>query len=132
MSKKTFEKENIIRICRNHISGILGEALLKLFLKEELIKRINDEYIITERGWDELELIGVDVNNLRLIKGKIVTVCIESDHGVLLEHIGSHLGKMIFDRMYEMGWLYLKDEKRYIITEKGENGLESLHVNLKN
>ncbi len=131
MNKELNEKTVKISLCNDHMGGLLGEALLKFFLKEELIKRQDDDFIITDKGWEELEIIGINVDKLRSIKNKIVNVCIESNHGILYEHIGSHLGSLMTERMFELEWLKKKDEKKYELTEKGLSGLESLGVRIK-
>ena len=131
MNKKIDLKEKIINSCNDHIGGLIGEALLKYFLKEELIKNIDDEYIITDKGWEELEIIGIDIEKLQSMKRKIVNICIESNHGILYEHIGSYLGALLMDKMIEIGWIIKKDEKSFVITEKGILGLDSLGVKIK-
>lgn len=130
MNKRLSEKGRIVNTCYDHVGGLLGEALLKFFLKEDLIKRMDEEFIITEKGWDELEIIGIDIEKLRSIKRKIVNVCIESNHGILYEHIGSYLGTILMEKMFELGWLKKRDDKRFELTEKGMAGLENFGVNI--
>lgn len=120
-----------IKICRKHIGGLLGESLLQFLLKEEWIKRENEDFYITDNGWDELELIGVDTDILRSSENKNVKICTESDQGILYEHIGSSLGELFMNRMIEMGWISKKDETKFELTEKGLEGLESLGVKIK-
>jgi len=131
MNKKLFEKGKIVSICYDHISGLLGEALLKFFLKEKLIEINDSEYKITDKGWEELEIIGIDIEKLRSNGRKMVNVCMESYHGILYEHIGSSLGTMILQRMLELGWINKKDEFNYELTGLGLSGLESLGIIFK-
>lgn len=131
MNRRSFDRRIIVSPCYDHLGGLLGESLLRFFLKEKLIKRLDEDYIITDNGWEELEIIGIDVDKLRSDKRKIVKVCIESNHGILYEHIGSYLGALLMERIFELGWLKKKDEKRYEITDKGLTGLESLGVRIK-
>jgi len=131
LNKILSEKGRVVRPCYDHVGGLLGEAILRFFLKEDLIKRIDEEYIITEKGWDELEIIGIDIEKLRSINRKIVNVCIESSHGILYEHIGSYLGNILMEKMFELGWLLKKDDNRFELTEKGLIGLESFGVKIK-
>jgi len=131
MNKVNFEKQINVTSCYNHIGGLLGEALLRFFLKENLIKIFDNEYIITDKGWDELEIIGVDVDKLRSTKKKIVNICFESNHGILYEHLGSYLGDLLMRRMIELEWIKKKNEKIFLLTEKGLTGLESMGVKIK-
>ena len=131
MNGQYYDKNRTVTICDGHISGLLGEAILKLFLKEELIKKNDNEFDITEKGWDELEIIGIDTNKLQSIKRRIVSICFESKQGILYEHIGSYLGVLLKDRVFELGWMKKIDDYRYEITDKGLKGFESMGVRIK-
>jgi len=132
MCSKSLNKGKTIKICYDHIGGILGEAILKFFIKEKLIELVDEEYEITEKGWDELEIIGVDINKLRSEKRKTVNICFESNHGILYEHLGAHLGNVIMKRMTELNWIMKKQEKNYELTEKGFSGLNNMGIKIKN
>jgi len=130
-NSKYFNKGKIVSSCNDHIGGLLGEAILRFFLKENLIKMTENEYFITDKGWEELELIGVDVDKLRALKNQIVKICFESNHGILYEHLGSYLGNLLMIRMIELEWI-IKNEKKFELTEKGLTGLESMGIRIKN
>ena len=118
MNKVNLEKKINVTSCYDHLGGLLGEALLRFFLKENLIKIFNNEYVITDKGWDELEIIGIDVDKLRSTKRKIVNICFESNHGILYEHLGSYLGDLLKERMIELEWIKKKNVKSFLLTEK--------------
>jgi hypothetical protein len=113
MNKLDSEKKLHITFCNDHVGGFLGEALLKFFLKENLIKFFDNEYVITDKGWDELEIIGVDVNKLRSSKIKIVNICFEKKPGILYEHLGSNLGNLLTERLIELEWIKKKYKKKF-------------------
>ena len=131
MNKVNFEKKMIVTSCYDHLGGLLGEALLRFFLKENLIKMTDNDYVITEKGWDELEIIGIDIDKLRSAKRKIVNICFESNHGILYEHLGSYLGSLLTERMIELNWIKKNNGKNFELTEKGLTGLESMGVKIK-
>ena len=131
MSNINLKKKVLIKSCHDHIGGFFGESVLRFFLKEGLIKMKENEYVITKKGWDELEIIGVDVDKLRLSERKIVNICFESNHGILYEHLGSYLGNLFMKRMIELDWIKKRDEKTFELTEKGFSGLESLGIKIK-
>ncbi|MBN2603980.1 MAG: hypothetical protein JXA91_07615 [Candidatus Thermoplasmatota archaeon] len=131
MNSKFFENGKIVIICNDHIGGLLGEALLKYFLREELIKKTNGDYIITEKGWEELEIIGIDIDKLRSNNKKIITICSDSNYGIICEHMGSHLGALLMERMFELEWFKKKDKNIFELTERGVTGLESLGIKIK-
>jgi len=132
MNNLNFEKIMNLTTCNGHLGGVLGEALLRFFLKEELIKMNDKEYFITQKGWDELEIIGIDVDKLRSAKKKIVNICFESNHGILYEHVGAYLGNLLMERMIELNWIQKKNDKLYQLTEKGFAGFESMGIKIKN
>ena len=131
MNNINLEKKINVTFCNDHLSGLLGEALLRFFLKENLIRIFDNEYSCTEKGWAELEIIGLDVDKLRLSKRKIVNICIENNQGNLYEHLGSDLGNLLMERMIELDWIKKKNEKKFLLTKKGLIGLESMGVELK-
>lgn len=131
MNKVNLDKKINVTSCYDHIGGLLGEALLRFFLKENLIKILDNEYVITDKGWDELEIIGVDINKLRSTQSKAASVCFESSHGILYEHLGSTLGSLLMDRMVELEWLKKENGKKFQLTAKGLAGLESMGVKIK-
>ena len=129
---RNFDEVIKINICKEHIGGLLGEAILQFFLKEKLIiKNDNDEYKITDKGWEDLEIIGININELNRGNNKIVPICIEKDNGILFEHIGSKLGSLIYERFFQMKWLLKVDENKTVLSNKGISGLRSLGVKIK-
>jgi DNA-binding PadR family transcriptional regulator len=131
LNNKLFENGKIVVSCKNHIGGLLGETLLKYFLREDLIKKSKNDYEITEKGWEELEIIGIDIDKIRLNDKKNVNICSDSNYGIIYEHIGSYLGALIMERLFELGWFKKKDESVLEITDKGILGLESLGIRIK-
>ncbi len=131
MNNEISKKDRILTSCDDHISGLLGEALLRFFLKENLIKQKDGVYDITKKGWEELELIGIDIEKLKSNKRKMLNVCIESNHGIFYEHIGSSLGSLLMERMIELKWILKIDEKKYELTDRGITGLLSMGVKIK-
>jgi len=132
MFSKLPSNKRDVKICYDHIGGLLGEAILKFFIKEKLIELVNDDYEITEKGWDELEIIGIDVNKLKSAKRNPVNICFESDHGILYEHLGSYLGNLLMERMVELNWMLKINEKNYELTERGISGLKNIGIKIKN
>ena len=111
---------------------MLGEAILHYFLKNKLIEKLDDEYHITEQGYEELELIGIDIDNIISSSKTIIIICFESNDGILYEHIGSLLGKLIMERLLELAWIHKIDDSTIEVTSKGIEGLQSIGIKLKN
>ena len=132
MNRRLFDRRIIVSPCYDHLGGLLGESLLRFFLKEKLIKRFDEDYIITDNGWEELEIIGIDINNLSSSKRKIVNICYESNHGIFYEHLGAHLGTLLLEKMIELNWIEKKDDKTFMLTQRGLAGLDAMGVKIKN
>ena len=128
MKSNQIYKRTIVESCYDHIGGILGEALFKYLLKEKWMENIDGGYNLTDKGWEELEIMGLDVDTLRNTKRKIVNVCFQSNYGIFHEHMGVNLGSLMLRLMVDLNWLVKIDEKRYEMTNTGVSGLESLGV----
>ena len=121
----------LVTICYDHIGGVLGEIIFKFLLKEKWIEQSENDYAITEKGWDELELIGIDISKLKDSKRKTINVCTERNFGIFHEHIGSHLGVLLLEYMIESNWLQKKNDKVFELNDNGLKALESLGVDIK-
>ena len=124
--------KNIFNICNEHIGGLLGEAILHHFLKNKLIQLKDDEYYLSEKGYEELELMGIDINNIILTSQKKIKICFEKHHGILYEHIGSFLGKLILEKMLELRWVNKINGNMIELTRNGRDGLQYIGIRLKN
>ncbi len=127
-------ERKIVTPCYDHLGGILGEALFTFLLKEKWVQkgRKDKDYNITEKGWNELEIFGIDVKKLRSTEKKIVTACTERHYGIYHEHTGAHLGAFITDLLFEWGWIVKKEENQLKVTKKGLRGLDALGIDTKN
>ena len=125
------KNRKLVTICYDHISGVLGEIIFKFLLKEKWIEQSENDCIITEKGWNELEMIGIDISKLRDSNRKIINICTERNLGIFHEHIGSHLGSLLLDHMIESKWLQKKNDKDFELNDKGLQALETLGVDIK-
>ena len=131
INEKKIYREIKINTCNGHISGLLGEAILNFFLKEKLIEQYEKSYKITEKGWENLELIGIDINYLLSnMNKKVVDICTDNKNGILFEHIGSKLGFLIKEELLHLYWIKSSNENLYL-TDKGIEGLKSIGVKIK-
>ena len=77
------------------------------------------------------EFIGIYVTCLKSIKWNVLSFCIESGHAILLEHINSHSGIVLIERLIEPGWFEKYEWNRFRLNEKSEERLESLEMKIK-
>lgn len=130
MNSAKIVERKIVTTCYDHLGGILGELIFNFFLKEKLIEKskVDNEYIISGKGWNELEIFGIDVKKLRSSKRKIVTICYDTYYGIYDQHIGAHLGAVLKDWFFELGWVVINEKKIVRLTKKGLHGLKALGV----
>ena len=121
----------LVTICYDHIGGVLGETIFKFLLKEKWIEQSENDYAITEKGWNELEMIGIDISKLKDSKRKTINVCTERNLGIFHEHIGSNLGALLLEHMIELNWLQKKNDKVFELNDNGLQALELLGVDIK-
>jgi hypothetical protein len=129
MKKKFFNKMNVITSCNDHIGGIVGEIVLKYFLKQRLIEAHDDDVFLTDKGKEELELMGIEQS--LLCSPTSVQICHEQDFGIVYEHLGGTLGRLFLHRLLELGWVLPRDEGSYVFTQKGLEGFTTLGIDLK-
>ena len=132
MDSKNNKLNKIFNICYGHIGGMLGEVLLYHFLKNKIIEKQDDDYYLTEQGFEELELIGIDIDDIISSSKTKVKICFESKDGILYEHIGSLLGELIMERLVELEWIRKIDDSSVELTTRGIEGLQSIGIKLKN
>ena len=131
MNQNLLEERKIISLCYDHFGGILSEALFNFLIKEKWIQKDEKEISITEKGWNELEILGIDVEKLQPTKTKVVTSCIERQYGIHHEHTGAYLGSLLADWLVDSGWIVKKGDDNLNLTKKGLHGLEALGVDIK-
>ena len=118
----------LVAPCYDHITGQVGESMFKLLLKRRWLHQLSEsgDIEITPQGFKGLAEFGIDVERLRASKRKPVNACIERFGGSQYPHTGSHLGALLTDRLFELGWLQGKGTKNYELTEAGMTGLKQL------
>ena len=131
MNKNIYQKRFPVTICNDHIGGSLGESIFHFFLRESLLQQSNNEYSISDKGWDELELIGVNINALQTSSRKKVSICVEKNFGIIYEHIGAHLGSLLLQRFLELAWIHQPSTAVYELSQDGLQGLQSMGVKIK-
>ena len=131
MNTNLCAERKIITSCYDHFGGVLGEVLFNFLIKEKWIQKDEKEISITEKGWNELEILGIDVEKLQPPKTKVVTSCIERQYGIHHEHTGSYLGSLLADWLVDSGWIVKKGNDHLNLTKKGLHGLEALGVDIK-
>lgn len=110
-----------IASCYDHLGGVVGERLAdRLLALGWLTPEPNPG--ITPAGWAGLRDLGVDLAPLMSQRRRPVSFC----H----EHVGAHLGAILFQHVQANGWLTVVGEEAQL-TSAGEAVLARLGVNLE-
>ena len=59
------------RTCYDHIAGAVGVAIHDAFLARGWLSRDGSEYVVTERGKQELERLGIDIAAVQAARRRI-------------------------------------------------------------
>ncbi|OHD56830.1 MAG: hypothetical protein A2Y33_12740 [Spirochaetes bacterium GWF1_51_8] len=119
------------RLCYDHLSGILGEAIhTALFRNGFLIG--GDKPELSPAGEEELRRLGMDLDALKQPGRKPIAPCVERAEGKMYPHMGAHLGAILLDGFLKIGWLTPAGEggKDFSITGTGRDGFDKLGVYL--
>ena len=132
MEKQSMKERKAAALCYKHLGGRLGEELFDWLQQKGWIRQLPDtgEYEITEQGWSGLGELGIDTGILRNTKRKRVCSCIERHGGTHYSHAGAHLGELLAQRLVEMGWLEVAEDKQCTVTAAGLVGLNQWGIHM--
>lgn len=118
-----------IASCYDHLGGVVGERLTdRLLALGWLTPEPNPG--ITPAGWAGLRDLGVDLAPLMSQRRRPVAYCTERPGEARHEHVGAHLGAILFQHFRANGWLTVAG-KEVQLTPAGEEVLGRLGVNLE-
>jgi DNA-binding transcriptional ArsR family regulator len=129
------------RTCYDHLAGRLGAGLMGALLERDLLvggdgtfdaraaerDRLSApgsdlDYRVTERGFDELSVFGVDFDALAGRSRPLIRYCV--DWSEQRHHLAGSLGAALADRMLELGWVSRARRGRAVhISREGSAGL---------
>lgn len=110
------------RTCYRHLAGKIGVAVADALLAHQWIKLENEDFVLTVVGQLFFENLGINVEELRAKKGKLIKACL--DFSERRYHLSGLLGEAFFNKMLELGWIRKTQNSRAImITEIGKEEL---------
>jgi DNA-binding transcriptional ArsR family regulator len=129
------------RTCYDHLAGMLGTGLMQALIDEGLLaggdgtfdpKRARDDrlaspgfdldYRLTERGVQELEAFGIELESLRSRRRPLIRYCV--DWSEQRHHLAGALGAALAERMLALGWIRRARRGRAVhVTDEGYRGL---------
>lgn len=111
------------RHCYKHLAGYVGVKLEEALVgKGLLIRQHTDNYLITDKGWNWFEHLGIDkkalINSKRLTKQYL-------DFSERKSHLGGKLGEALMAAFVKLKWIeQIPDSRAVKITPTGKNKLK--------
>ncbi len=110
------------RYCYDHLAGRLGLSLAQALVGQELVRRVDDAFLLTEPGERWCGELGLDVPALRQGRRKFAYPCL--DWSERQDHLGGALGAALALRMTELGWIERRRHSRVVtVTADGRQAL---------
>jgi DNA-binding transcriptional ArsR family regulator len=113
------------RSCYDHLAGSLAIALHDRLIRMNWLSRTEAEsYDVTRKGADELQRLGVDVENLRAQRRRFAFACL--DWSERQPHIGGGVGAALLQSALARRWLVPDlDSRALTLTKKGQREFSS-------
>jgi DNA-binding transcriptional ArsR family regulator len=133
----------VARTCYDHLAGQVGTGLMAAMIDGGLIEggdgvyhsdaarrdRLSAaghdvDYVLTARGADVLDALGVDLDGAAASRRPFVRYCV--DWSEQRHHLAGALGAAVHDRFVELGWVRPQPRGRAVwLTPAGAHGLET-------
>ena len=100
------------RVCYNHLAGDLGTRMFDSLMARGLIGRGGDDLALTPAGRAFVADFGIDLSALDAGKTRLCRECL--DWSERRSHLGGSLGRALFGRMADLGWLRRVEGSRVV------------------
>jgi DNA-binding transcriptional ArsR family regulator len=91
------------RTCYDHFAGEFGVALTEALVNQSIITEGEQDFILTDTGYDFLNEFGINIDDIRKSKRSFSRKCL--DWSERKYHLAGALGKAIVNRFYELNWV---------------------------
>lgn len=106
------------RTCYDHVAGRLGVAIADAMIARALVELSEDGGIVTERGTQFLDGLGIALDDASLRGRAVCRPCL--DWSERRPHLAGRLGAALCDHAQEAGWVRRRADSRALdITPKG-------------
>ncbi|EGH00977.1 MULTISPECIES: ArsR/SmtB family transcription factor [Pseudomonas syringae group genomosp. 2] len=110
------------RTCYDHCAGEVAVKLHDALLKAGWLNEQGKDYVISERGVESLNALGIDVDAVRQQRRRLAYACL--DWSERAPHIGGALGAALLELMLARGWVSRHLDSRALkLTAKGVGGM---------
>lgn len=111
------------RACYDHMAGALGVALHDRLVELGWLAGAADptSYAVTLRGEEGLRDLGIDVRQLRALRRRLATQCL--DWSERRPHIGGAVGAALLEQALKRRWITAGDDRVLSLTSYGRREL---------
>ena len=107
------------RVCYNHLAGRRGIALFESMRLRGFLDSAGDHVVLTGTGEVFLRELGVDLSALSQRRRAPCQACL--DWSERRSHLGGPVGRAVFARMADLGWLRKDRDSRVVVfSEPGK------------
>jgi len=117
------------RTCYDHLAGRLGVAVTDALVAQDVLRRLDGSFELTDGGEAFLAGLGVDVAGARARKRVFARACL--DWSEKRPHLAGALGAAFAEAVLEHGWVRRRPNDRALrVTPAGDTWLRSIGVSL--
>ncbi|MGB0505060.1 MAG: ArsR/SmtB family transcription factor [Pikeienuella sp.] len=128
LRKRTGPKDAALRrarVCYNHLAGDMGTQLFDSMMAQGCLTHEGDDLIITDKGADFANDLGVDVDELREMRSPLCRECL--DWSERRSHLAGSLGRAFLTWFEDLKWAKRDKETRVVTFSKaGETAFQRL------
>ncbi|HEX2585469.1 MAG TPA: helix-turn-helix domain-containing protein [Steroidobacteraceae bacterium] len=101
------------RVCYDHLAGDKGVQLFEALLTRELLRRKDNDVVLTADGRAFFKKLGIDLDELATRRRPLCRTCL--DWSVRRHHLGGALGAALLELMIERQWARRRKGSRLVI-----------------
>lgn len=110
------------RMCYDHLAGELGIGITDGLVKQGLLRKEDDAFVVTRKGAAWFGGLGIDLDKAKGQRRKFAAQCL--DWSERRDHLGGALGAALAERLIDLGWIARKRNSRAVsVTETGRRKL---------
>lgn len=112
------------RICYNHLAGRMGVQLYESLRERGLIREDGERVALTGTGETYIRDFGVDLDRIANARAPLCRTCL--DWSERRSHLAGSLGRALFARMEELGWMRQDPDSRAVrVTQRGKAAFDT-------
>jgi len=116
------------RVCYNHLAGARGVQMYRAMIHQGWLVETGDDVHLTETGHGFARTFGIDPTAPTRSKAPLCRSCL--DWSARDFHLAGRLGRAMFSRMEEQGWLKRAADSRHVrFTSLGQIEFDKLFPN---